>query len=99
MRRAADGTLQRTVLPTALQVAFPYLAGSAARKAVLGREMPCALEPCRVVLWESAGRTATYAARIGTRTKHVHHLFMVTPSRLTAVRIYDINGPVRIELP
>ena len=99
VRRAADGTLQRTVLPAPLQVAFPYLAAGAARNAALGREVACALERCRVVLWESAGRTATYAALVGARTKFVHDLFMITPSRHTTVRIFDINGPIRIELP
>ena len=99
VRRGADGTLQRTVLPAALDVAFPYLAASAARNAALGREMACAVERCRAVLWESAGRTATYAALVGTRTKLVHDLFMITPSRHTTVRIQDINGRIRIELP
>ena len=92
-------TVQRAVLPTALKVAFPYLAASAARNAVLGREVVCALERCRVVLWESAGRAASFAALVSTRTKLLHHLLMITPSRHTTVRIYDINGPVRIELP
>jgi copper transport protein len=99
VRRSADGTVQRAVLPTALKVAFPYLAASAARNAVLGREVVCALERCRVVLWESAGRAASFAALVSTRTKLLHHLFMITPSRHTTIRIYDINRPVRIDLP
>ncbi len=99
VQRGADGPLKRTVLPSALVVAFPYLAADAALNARLGREVVCAQEPCRVVLWESAGRTATYAARIGTRTKLVHHLFMITSSRQSGVRVYDINDPIRIELP
>jgi hypothetical protein len=99
VRRGADGTLQRTVLPAPLQVAFPYLAAGAARNAALGREVDCALERCRVVLWESVGRTATYAALVGIRTRFVHDLFMITPSRHTTVHISDINGRIRIELP
>ena len=99
VQRNADGSVRRTVLPSALGVAFPYLAAGAARNEMLGREVACALEPCRVVLWESAGRSAVYAARIGTRTRLVHHLFMVASSRSTGVRVYDINGAFRIELP
>lgn len=99
VQRGADGIVKRAVLPHDLVVAFPYLAAGAARGAALGREVACASEPCRIVLWESVGRTAAYAARIGTRTKLTHHVFMVTPSRYTSVRVYDINGRFRIELP
>jgi hypothetical protein len=98
-RSGGGGAWQQLPLRRPFVAAFPYLAADAARGVVLGRPATCDGEACRIVLWESEGRSAMFAATVGMQTKRLHRLLMVAPAHYMTVRVRDIDADIRIEPP
>jgi copper transport protein len=87
-------TLARAV-PT--EGGLQYLAG--AQAAVFGRTAPCGDESCRIVLWQSPGRTAAFAGWVGTETLKVYKVLMIAPSHFMTATLGDFDAPIRVEAP
>ncbi|MDR7536685.1 MAG: copper resistance protein CopC, partial [Armatimonadota bacterium] len=73
-----------------------YLRG--AQSARLGRQLPCGEETCQVVVWDAPGRTAAFAAWIGTDFR-IHRLLMAAPAHYMTLRTYDLGASIRIDPP
>ena len=65
----------------------------------LGRSAPCDDEPCRVLLWDGSGKSAGFAAWVGTRSLLVRRLLMLDPTHYMTLHVSRINEPVRIAPP
>jgi|GEM_PF-223736 len=98
--RGGAGPWTREPLPQPLALDGPgvtYLAGASGVR--MGREVPCAGETCRVLLWELERAQARFAARVGVRTHRLHSLAMVAPQHYMTWRPGALGAPVRIAPP
>jgi copper transport protein len=89
--------LETLARPVPAEGALQYLAN--AQAAVLGRTGACGGETCQIVLWEAPGRTAAFAAWIGTGSLLVHRILMVAPSHFMTATLGDFDAPIRVEPP
>jgi len=72
-----------------------------AQAVLLGRRDRCADQWCRIVLWETPGRTAALAAWVGERDHRVHRLMMVgySEAHFMDSRLDSFDADLRIIAP
>jgi len=98
--RDAGGPWQRDSLPDPIHLEGPYVAylkNPAA--ATLGRRASCGAEACRVVMWQTPGGGAAFAAWIGLRSHRVYRLLMSAPDHYMTSSVFDLNRPLTITPP
>jgi hypothetical protein len=61
------------------------------------RTLACGEEVCQVLLWEVG--SASFAALLGDRTRHLHRLLMVAPAHYMTLHSVALNVPVSIQAP
>jgi hypothetical protein len=63
------------------------------------RDARCDDEPCRIILWDGPGGTATLAAWIGVDSRRIHRVMMIGPAHYMTLRTGDFNSPIEIVEP
>jgi len=96
--RFRGGPWRRDVLPQPPPVESPLERYTQGAEGVFrARTLPCGEEACQVVLWEVG--SASFAALLGERTRHLHRLLMVAPAHYMTLHSLALNVPVSIQPP